>query len=332
MPWNTTSPGNGHVYSRGHHNIVSTRGQRCTLNIFQETVLLGITPECLFPQTCLLMNLQFRRRLNRKSYERFLGTFWRWVKAPDLAWTKICFSMTFLCHLPSRPTQALRSTELFNLSSPPEKWTVWSVGATREWSRKGAGSLGRILSCSFGVLRTVKGPGASEPPPPCFLPPHTHTLGEGGDWDLDLDLDLDLGGPLATSGSRCVTSPSLRGSEAVWVSALRARELNELLPANAQPQACPAGALGAPGGEWRLCNSGRWGFRCGKRLAKSPRNVTVRSFSSLSARANSTLVPCDLSRPVADRSHQLYPTAVWWPAILTTKPGNSFRGMKTEPG
>lgn len=126
MPWNTTSPGNGHggasifshVYSRGHHNIVSTRGQRCTLNIFQETVLLGITPECLFPQTCLLMNLQFRRRLNRKSYERFLGTFWRWVKAPELAWTKICFSRTFLCHLPSRPTQALCSTELFNLSSP----------------------------------------------------------------------------------------------------------------------------------------------------------------------------------------------------------------------
>lgn len=63
--------------------LMSARAQKCASDVFQK-ILDTATPRCLFSQHwSLLMNLQFRRYLDRENYEKFPGTFfweeeWGW--------------------------------------------------------------------------------------------------------------------------------------------------------------------------------------------------------------------------------------------------------------
>ena len=60
------------------------------------SALLGVTPGCQLPQTLTsLMELQFRRCLNRVGYERFVGNFWRLIKVPGCHKPKYASSSPF---------------------------------------------------------------------------------------------------------------------------------------------------------------------------------------------------------------------------------------------
>ena len=72
------------------------------------SVLLGVTPGCQLPQTLTsLMELQFRRCLNRIGYERFMGNFWRLIKVPGCHKPKYASSSPFSAIFNLGPTDTV---------------------------------------------------------------------------------------------------------------------------------------------------------------------------------------------------------------------------------